>query len=89
MALGADQRAMVTLMTWNGVSLACVGVGVGLVIAAGLSRFVSSFLFGVKSIDLTIYAASATVLIAVSAAAAMIPALRTRRMTPASVLREE
>ncbi|MEP7344451.1 MAG: ADOP family duplicated permease [Gemmatimonadaceae bacterium] len=89
MALGAEQRAMVTLMTWNGVSLACVGVGLGLVIAAGLSRFVSTFLYGVKSIDLPIYAASATALLIISAAAAMIPALRARRLTPASVLREE
>jgi putative ABC transport system permease protein len=89
MALGAEQRSMVTLMTWNGLSLACVGVGTGLVIAAGLSRFISTFLFGVKSIDLPIYAASAAALLVVSAAAAMLPALRARQLTPASVLREE
>ena len=80
---------MVTLMTWNGVSLACVGIVAGLVIAAGLSRFVSTFLFGVKSIDVPIYAASAAALLVVSAAAAVIPALRARLLTPASVLREE
>lgn len=89
MALGAAPRAMVTLMTWNGVSLAAIGVGAGLVTAAALSRFVSSFLFGVKSIDLPIYATSAAALLLVSAAAAAIPALRARKLTPASVLREE
>ena len=50
---------------------------------------VSAFLYGVKSVDVTIYALAAVSLIAVSTAAALVPALRTRRMTPASVLRDE
>jgi predicted permease len=89
MALGADQKSVVALMTWNGVSLAVAGVVMGLVLSAGLSRWVSAFLYGVKSVDVTIYALAAVSLIAVSTAAALVPALRTRRMTPASVLRDE
>ena len=89
MALGAEQTNVVALMTWNGVSLSLVGIGVGLMLALGLSRFVSTFLYGVKSMDPTIYVASALALLLVSAAAALLPALRARRMMPASVLREE
>jgi putative ABC transport system permease protein len=89
MALGAEQKNVVALMTWNGVSLSLVGIGVGLLLALGLSRFVSTFLYGVKSMDPTIYVASALALLVVSAAAALLPAMRARRMMPASVLREE
>jgi len=51
MALGADRSRIRSLVVWHGMRLAIVGVVLGIAAAFGLTRFISSFLFGVKTWD--------------------------------------
>jgi len=51
MALGADRSRIRSLVVWHGMRLAIVGVGPRHRRGFGLTRFISSFLFGVKTWD--------------------------------------
>jgi putative ABC transport system permease protein len=88
-ALGATPGDVVALMTWSGVSRAAAGVAIGLLAAAGLSRFLTAFLYGVQSLDPVVYLVCGVLLLGIAAAASLVPALAARRLAPASVLREE
>ncbi|MFN0069297.1 MAG: ADOP family duplicated permease, partial [Limisphaerales bacterium] len=50
-ALGADSPEIVRLVIRQGVRLALLGVGLGLAVAAGLSRLLTSLLYGVRPLD--------------------------------------
>jgi putative ABC transport system permease protein len=89
MALGARPMRVVGLMTWGGVSLALIGVTVGLVAAAVVSRLVKAFLFGVGPLDPGTWLWATAGLVAVAFVAAAVPAMRARRYQPALVLRED
>jgi ABC-type antimicrobial peptide transport system permease subunit len=83
MALGAEPGVV------QGLVLAGIGVAVGLTAAIGLSRFMSSFLFGVTPFDLVTYAAAAAALLASAMAASYLPALRAGSVNPMETLRSE
>jgi ABC-type antimicrobial peptide transport system permease subunit len=51
LALGAETAAVRRMMVVQGMRLAILGVVVGLASAYGLTRFIASFLFGVKALD--------------------------------------
>jgi putative ABC transport system permease protein len=65
------------------------GIGIGLIAALGLGRVVSSLVYGVSSRDLVTFLSVTTLLILVSFAASLIPALRATRVDPLEVLRDE
>ena len=65
------------------------GVVVGLVVAAGLGRFMSSILFGVESMDPAAYAAAIGVIGAAAALASYVPARRAAAIDPIETLRAE
>ena len=88
-ALGARSGHVVATVVRHAVVLAAVGIGVGLVSAALLSRFAASLLFGVGAGDPASYAAAAVLLAAVAAAAAAVPAWRATRVDPVRALRNE
>jgi predicted permease len=89
LALGASQRSVVTLVMRRVVALAAVGIGVGLVGAAALSRLAQALLFGVRADDPSSYAMAAGVLAIAAALAAAVPARRAARVDPALALRSE
>jgi putative ABC transport system permease protein len=89
MALGEAPGQIVARITRGGMVMAGIGVGIGLVVAAAVSRFVKGFLYGIGALDLRTYLVTALALLAVSAAASLVPALAARRVQPARVLREE
>jgi predicted permease len=89
LALGAAPRSVVTLVAGRGIALAAVGIGVGLVGAAALSRLAESFLFGVRAGDPSSYGVAAAVLATAAALAAAIPARRAARVDPALILRND
>ena len=89
MALGADRRDVSRMVLRQGMILAGIGVVVGLVAAVGLTRVMSSFLFGVEATDPVTFAVVATLLVAVALVASYLPALRASRTDPLEALRFE
>jgi putative ABC transport system permease protein len=88
MALGAGVAAVVSVVTRQALSFAAAGivVGVGIVLLAG--PWLQPLLFDVSARDPLVYAAVAAIMLLVTAAAAVRPALRAARLEPAVALRE-
>jgi predicted permease len=87
MALGAMRGDMLKLVLTQGMKLALLGVGIGTLLAWGLTRLLASLLFGVKAVDGATFAAVAATLTAVALLAAWIPARRASAVDPADALR--
>ena len=87
-ALGADQRSIVSLVVFEGLRTASVGIVLGLLGAAALTRSLQSLLFGVTVHDPMVFVGVAVTLLAVAAAACYIPARRATRVDPIVALRE-
>ena len=88
-ALGAERRDVSRLFLRHGVLLALVGVVVGIVAAASVTRVMTTLLFGVTSIDALTYACVAVGLGGTAVLASYLPALRAARVNPAEALRWE
>ncbi len=89
MALGADRGQIRDLVVWQGMRLAIIGVVLGIGAAFGLTRFLASFLFGVKSWDPPVFIAVPVILSAVALVAVWFPASRASRLDPQQALRIE
>lgn len=89
MALGADRGTIRNLVVWHGMRLALVGVVLGIGAAFGLTRFLASFLFGVKTWDPTVFVAVPVILSAVAFVAVWLPAARAAKLNPMQALRVE
>jgi putative ABC transport system permease protein len=89
LALGASPASILGLVLGQGARLVAAGALLGLALAGGLTRLLSGLLFGVGALDPTTFAATTAGLVAVSLAAAAIPALRASRVDPAITLRAE
>ncbi|KPK55726.1 MAG: hypothetical protein AMS21_13325, partial [Gemmatimonas sp. SG8_38_2] len=89
MALGASQSSILRLVFWDGVPLVVTGVVVGLGGALALTRVLQSMLFGVGVRDPGVFGAVPLLLLAVSAVAMLIPAIRATRVDPVRTLAPE
>ena len=89
MALGAHRRDVLGLIGKLWLKLTFIGVAIGVGLAFGVARLISSFLFGVKPTDPLTYAAVAVGLAAVALLACYIPARRAMRVDPLVALRYE
>ncbi len=88
-ALGAQRRDVFKLVVGQGMALAGTGLVIGLIAAAGLTRFLSSMLFHVKAFDPVTYGAVTLLLGGVAFLACYIPARRATRVDPLVALRYE
>lgn len=89
MALGAEARDVLRMMLSEGVRLIVPGVIVGLLLAAGLTRLMTSLLLGVSPLDPGTYLVMPLSLILVALLASYLPARRAANADPAGVLRSD
>ena len=89
MALGADRARIRNLVVWHGMRLALAGVIIGVGAAFGLTRLISSFLFGVKAYDPIVFVTVPVILTAVALLATWMPANRASHLDPMQALRVE
>ncbi len=89
MALGADRPQLLAMILKQGMTPALIGVAAGLAIAFGVTRVLSSLLYGVKSADPLSFTLVAVVLSAVALFATYIPARRATALDPTVALRQE
>jgi len=89
MALGAGKKEIVGLVLKQGVKLTLLGLGIGMVCALALTRFLSSLLYGVRSTDPVTLALVLLILAAVALCASYIPSRRAMSLDPVITLRHE
>jgi ABC-type antimicrobial peptide transport system permease subunit len=89
MALGAQASNLRNMVIGQGMLLTLIGIGIGVGGAFGLTRFLASFLFGVKVWDLTAFLLTPLLLCIVALFAIWIPARRATRVDPMAALRLE
>jgi putative ABC transport system permease protein len=88
-ALGASRWDQLRLVLTSGMVLTGVGIGIGVIGAVGLTRFLGSLLFGVSPYDRWTLTAVAAILAFVAFVACLIPARRATKVDPMVALRYE
>jgi putative ABC transport system permease protein len=89
LALGAEPNELRKMFVLQGLTLAGVGVALGLVVATGLMQLMKSLLFGISPFDPLTYAAVPVVLVAAATLASYLPARRASSVDPVEALRAE
>jgi putative ABC transport system permease protein len=89
MALGAGRRDVMQLVLREGLTVAAVGIAMGLAAALGLSRVMAGYVYGIKSTDPLTFAVASLLLMAVALLASYIPARRATKADPMVALRYE
>jgi ABC-type antimicrobial peptide transport system permease subunit len=89
MALGASSGRVMMLVLRQGLTLAAIGLVLGLAGAAAATRLLSNMLYSVKPADPATYVAVTLLLGLVALAATWIPARRAMRLDPLTALRQE
>lgn len=87
LALGAAPRKLLALALRQGLVVVAVGIPAGIVAAAGLSRYLSSMLFGVTALDAATHVAVAVAFAALAITACYLPARRAAYVDPLAILR--
>ena len=89
MALGADRRDVLRLVLTRALRIVVAGLIAGLAGAAGVTRVLQTFLFGVTPTDPIAFMIVTLLLMAVGLMAAWLPARRATRIDPCAALRAE
>ena len=87
MALGAESRGVLLLVTRRGLSLAAIGIVLGVAGAFALSQAIRSMLYGTSPTDPVVFIGSAVLLATVVLVASYLPARRATRVDPMIALR--
>jgi predicted permease len=89
LALGAEPRMLKWLFVRKGLILNFAGGIIGLALAGGLSRWISSLLFGITPLDPLTYIASGALIGAAAMTASYFPARQAASVDPMETLRSE
>ena len=89
MALGAQRSDVLKMVMREGISLALIGLTLGLIVVAAASRLMKSLLFGVSSTDPLTFVSAAVLLTIVALLACYLPARRATKVDPLVALRYE
>jgi hypothetical protein len=89
MALGAASGNVQNMVIAQGMLLVLIGASIGTAASLGLTRFLESFLYGVKALDPAVFIAVPILLAAVALAAIWLPAHRASRVDPVEALRSQ
>ena len=88
-ALGAQAESVRWMFVKQGARMAVIGAVVGLAVAAGLTKYIQTLLFGVGHLDVYTFAGTSLVMLAVALVASYIPARRASRVDPLIALRAD
>ena len=89
LALGAETATLMKLILGHALKLTAIGLAIALPVAFAISRTMSSLVFGIVTMDVTILAAFTALLFLVALGAAYLPARRALRVDPVIALRYE
>jgi putative ABC transport system permease protein len=87
LALGAQRGDLTRMFVRAGLTLAAAGVPIGIAASAGLTRVLTSLLYGVSPLDPATYLAVPTVLVVTIVVASYVPARRAARVDPVEALK--
>jgi predicted permease len=88
-AIGANARTVLAMMMRQGLLLAALGAGLGIILAGLAARTLSGVLYGISAFDPVAWGLALAVLFAASALANVIPAVRAMRIDPVTALRTD
>jgi predicted permease len=89
MALGATAGEVLSMVVRQGLTVSLAGAAAGIVIALGVSRLLTRFLYGVSAADPATYVVVSGLLICVAMLSSYVPARRAARVDPIGALRDE
>jgi putative ABC transport system permease protein len=89
MAIGAQQRDVFKMVLGRGMILTLIGVAFGLLAALGLTRLMTTMLFGVAPTDPITFVSIGILLIVVALVACYVPGRRATKVDPLVALRYE
>jgi len=87
LALGAEPGAVRRMVVMQGMRLAISGVVIGVIAAYGLSRYMSTLLFGVAARDPVVFVGVPVLLAVIALIAVWVPAARASQIDPLNALR--
>jgi predicted permease len=89
LALGAQPTSVTRMFVRHGLTLAAIGVAIGLAAALGAMRLITSLLFEVNPVDPVTYGVVSLTLMAATMLASYVPALRATAVDPMEALRSD
>jgi ABC-type antimicrobial peptide transport system permease subunit len=89
MSIGARRSDILKLVLVDGMRLASIGLGIGLIASLALSQFIKTQLFGIGVVDPLTLLGVIAVLAAAAMLACWLPARRAAQLDPTEALRHE